>query len=202
VVGGVVALVVREVVAPVAGGVVQPVVADLVTPVAGDVVASVAGAVVQPLVDDVLVPVVGDQLVAPLRSAIRPHVAPAVLGVRASRGGAVGVAPLASLVPAAGAEGLAVRWVGGGGGGHGRLSPASAAFPAGTEPAASEPAPMSAVPAGGAGQGSGSGSSGSSGVSAVLAGGVPITGPAPGGVVREREARPASLAHAPARLPG
>jgi hypothetical protein len=181
-------------VSPVAGGVVQPVVADVVVPV--------AGAVVQPLVDEVVVPVVGDGLVAPLRSAIRQHVVPAVLGVRGSPGEAAGVAPVASLVPAAGAEGLAVRWVGGGGGGLRRLSPASAAFPAGTEPAASEPAPMSAVPAGGAGQGSGSGSSGSSGVSAVLAGGVPSTGPAPGGVVREREARPASLAHAPVRLPG
>jgi len=168
--------------------------------------------VVAPLVDDVVTPVVGDGLVAPLAAAVNRRVMPLLRGVTGSAGAGGGVGPGPVAILGTDGTGAPVA-VGGPGAGpgvgrrvtratNGLPSASTIVFPAGTGSQSPEPVPVSAVPAGGAGPCPGPGSSGSPGLSAVLAGEAPSVGLAPGGVLREREVRPASLAHAPVCLPG
>jgi hypothetical protein len=209
-VSGVVAPVTRDVVAPLVDGVLPPLAGGVVAPVVDGAVTPLAHAVVAPLVDDVVTPVVGDGLVAPLAAAVNRRVMPLLRGVTGSAGGEVGP----GLVAILGTDGTgAPVAVGGPGAGpgvgrrvtratNGLPSASMTVFPSRTGSQSPEPVPVSAVPAGGAGPCPGPGSSGSSGLSAVLAGEAPSVGLAPGGVLREREVRPASLAHAPVCLPG
>jgi hypothetical protein len=75
----------------------------------------------------------------------------------------------------------------------------------GDTPSGVPPGPLPwAAPSGGPGGlgESRSGGAGPSSLTAVLGGGVPGPGPAPGGVVHDRAARLTSLVHGPGRLPG
>ncbi|HEY2999793.1 MAG TPA: hypothetical protein VGJ43_14515, partial [Acidimicrobiales bacterium] len=186
-------------------GSLDPAVVGVAAPLVHDVLAPV-GALLVPVVeslgDDVLAPLTGG-VVGPLAHALAPVDGAAGLVTVAPVTGPAAIGPIVvaggPLLQDAGGSG---RWMGPGGSATGAdAEPGSGS--AGGPPFEAVPlAPVGGGGPGGGGGGASRGGSCSSPVVGVVGSGAHMAPLAPGALVREPEARLASLVVAPVRLPG